>query len=150
MPTSTGKTGKGVLFQISPVASPAVWVSIGNARSISMSGRTADEVDFTHLGSTGGYREFQAGFKDGGTIAVEVHFDPTLANHIGTAGLLGYFDSGLIFQWRINFAANGWLKALKGSGYVANPGDIDIGVDGPITGNATIRNVGPATIATAP
>lgn len=150
MTTSTGKTGKGVLFQIAPIASPLVWVTIGNARTISQSGRTADEIDFTHLNSTGGYREFRQGFKDGGTIGVEMHFDPTASSQVGTLGLLGYFDSGTVFQWRINFAANGWLKALTGQGYVANPGDLDINVDGPITGNATVRNTGQVTLAVAP
>lgn len=150
MTTSTGKTGKGVLFQIAPVASPPVWVTIGNARTVSKSGSNADEIDFTHLNSTGGYREFRAGFKDGGTISVEMHYDPTLASHTGTLGLLGYFESQVVFLWRINFAANGWLKALTGSGYVANPGDLDINVDGPITGTATVRNTGPVTLAVAP
>lgn len=150
MTTSTGKTGKGVLFKIAPIASPVVFVTIGNARTISKSGSSADEIDFTHLNSTGGYRELRQGFKDGGTLGIEVHYDPTLASHIGTLGILGYFESGTVFIWQIDFAGAGWAKGLRGNGFVSNPGDLDINVDGPITGNMTVRNTGPTSIVASP
>ncbi len=150
MVASTGKTGKGVTFQIAPVASPPTFVTVGNVRTISKSGQTADEIDFTHLNSTGGYRELRSGFKDGGTVGVEMHYDPTLANQVGTNGLLGYFDGGTVFLWRINFTNAGWTKALQGNGFVSNPGDLDINVDGPITGNATVRNTGQVTMVNNP
>lgn len=145
MATSTGKTGQGVKLQISDGASTPVWTSIANVRSISRSGAQADEIDFTHLESTGGYREFRQGFKDGGTISCEFHFDPTAATHIGTLGLLGLFNNSTIFTFRINFFGAGFSWSLVGSGFVQNPGDLDINVDGPITGNATIRITGALT-----
>lgn len=147
MVASTGKTGQGVQFQIDLVGSPATWVTIGNVRSINPTGRNAEEIDFTHLMSTGGYREFRQGFKDGGTIGVEFHFDPTEDSHVGTTGLLGLFNAGTVFNWRINFSNAGWAFALQGQGFVQNPGDIDINGDGPITGSATVRNTGATSIA---
>lgn len=149
MTASTGKVGKAVTFQIDLVASPVTWITIGNVVSINQTGRQADEIDFTHLGSTGDYREFRQGFKDGGSVGVDFHFDPTLASHIGTNGLLGLFNSGVVFNWRINFAATGWLWGLIGTGFVSNPGDLDVTVDGPINGSATVRVTGATTLAAA-
>ena len=148
MVASTGNTGKGVMFQIDLAASPVSWITVANVRSISPTGRTADEIDFTHLLSTGSYREFRQGFKDGGSINLDVHFDPTDASHIGTSGLLGLFNSGEVFNWRINFsgADADWDVALVGTGFVSNPGDLDINVDGPITGSASVRVTGESTI----
>lgn len=149
MTASTGKTGKGVMFQVAVVASPLVWITVANVRTINRSGNQADEQDFTHLLSTGGYRELRQGFKDGGTIGVEFHYDPTEDSHVGTNGLLDLFNDGTVFNWRINFGTN-WAFALKGMGFVSNPGDLDINVDGPITGNATVRNTGEVTLVAVP
>lgn len=146
MTTSTGKTGQGVAFQISDGASTPTWTSFTNVRSINPTGKQADEIDFTHLLSTGGYRELRQGFKDGGTINVEYHFDPTDDTHIATTGFIGLFNNGTVFTWRINFTGAGWAYALTGSGFCSNPGDIDINVDGPITASATIRVTGAVSI----
>lgn len=146
MATSTGKTGEGVRLMISNGASTPVWTAIANVRSINPTGKQADEIDFTHLGSTGGYREFRQGFKDGGTVNVEFHFDPTAASHVGSMGLLGLFNESTVFEFRINFVNAGWNFSLEASGFVQNPGDIDINVDGPITGSATIRVTGPTEL----
>lgn len=147
MVASTGKTGKGVSFQMRKgAASPAVWITVANPRTINRTGNQADEIDFTHLLSSGGYREFRQGFKDGGSIGVEFHFDPTEDSHVGTDGLLDLFNDGTVFTWRINFTAAGWAYALTGTGFVSNPGDIDINVDGPITGTATVRVTGEVNI----
>lgn len=144
--TSTGKTGVGVVFQISLSLSPAVWTTLGNVKSINFNGRAADDIDFTNLNSDQGYREMRQGFKDGGSVAVDVQFDPTDTTHVGsTKGLLGLFNSGDVFYWRINFFPNGWSWAIRGQGYVQNPGDIDINVDGPIMGTASIRVTGPSS-----
>lgn len=150
MAASTGKTGKGVVFKMGDGASPEVFAAVGNARSINPTGQSADEIDFTHLGSTGGYREFRQGFKDAGSINVDYQFDPTDATHIGEAGLLGKFNSGAVFSWQIDFAPAGWPWRLVGQGFVSNPGDIDINVDGPITGSATIRRTGATTLEASP
>ena len=148
MPASTGYTGKGFKFQVDLVASPVIWLTIANCRSINLTGRSADEIDFTHLDSTGSYRELRQGFKDGGTINIDVHFNIAEATHIGTNGLLGLFNSGVVFNWRINFAPTA-LFGIIGTGFVSNPGDIDVNVDGPVIGSATVRVTGQTTIAVA-
>lgn len=144
--TSTGFTGQGVRFQISDGASVPTWLTIANVRSISPTGKNADEIDFTHLDSDVGYREFRQGFKDGGTINIEFHFNPAEISHVGTGGLLDLFNDGTVFTWRINFFGAGKSYALEGSGYVQNPGDLDINPDNPVTGQATIRVTGPTEL----
>lgn len=139
MTASTGKTGRGVKFEVGDGESPESFVALANVRSINFSGRDAEEIDFTHLDSDGGFRELRQGFKDPGSIAVELQLDPTNASH---QDLLAKFLSGEVFGWRINYSAAGWAMAEVGQGYVQNPGDTTIDVDNPIGGTATIRVTG--------
>ncbi len=149
MPASTGYTGKGVFFQLDLVASPVTWITIANVRSINLTGRQADEIDFTHLLSDSQYREMRQGFKDGGSINLDYHFNITETSHIGSNGLLGLFNSGVVFNWRMNFSAIAAF-GITGKGFMSNPGDIDANVDGPIQGTATVRCTGPSTIVAIP
>lgn len=136
MSLSTGKTGRGVKFEISDGSSPAAFLAIANATSITINGRNAEEIDFTHLMSDGGFREFRQGFKDAGTISVEYHFNPEEQSH---ADMLALWLSGELIDWRLNFEGAGWDVHLVGKGFVQNPADITVNVGDPISGNATIR-----------
>lgn len=142
MPQSTGKTGRGVTIWIAgDAASPQVFFKIGNVTGITPSGKNAEEIDFTHLESEGGYREFRQGFKDPGSIGIAMQFDPTLPSHQGLAAL---FESGELLVWRIDYTGAGWNQWEIGRGFIQNPGDKDINVDGPISAAATIRVTGPS------
>lgn len=143
MALSTGATGRGVIFKISDGSSPPNLVTIANATSISPTGRNAEEIDFTHLQSTGGFREFRQGFKDAGTIGIEYHFTPTEESH---GDLLDLWDSGEVVDWEIDFSGAGWAYKMTGQGFVQNPGDITINVGDPISGSATVRVTGPTSI----
>ena len=50
---------------------------IADVISISGPSVTRDTVDVTTLGSTGGYREFITGLRDGGTLTFELNFSKT-------------------------------------------------------------------------
>ena len=50
------------------------WVAIAEVGSISGPTMTREFIDVTSLDSTGGYREFIAGFRDGGTISLTMNF----------------------------------------------------------------------------
>lgn len=137
MAQSTGKTGRGVKFEMREIESPeGAWVAVANVSSIGFSGRNAEEIDFTHLDSTGGFREFRQGFKDPGTVNLEVHFDPTNSTH---QQLLTLFLSGDLFEFRVNYLGAGWNQAEVGLGFVQNPSDTNINPNDPIGGTATIR-----------
>lgn len=146
MAESTGKTGRGIVFAIALASAPSVWIPIANVTTINNSGKDAEEIDFTHLGSTGGFREFRQGFKDGGTIGIEYHFSPDESSHVEIADL---WLSGDLFEWRIDYTSAGWDWYEKGDGFVKNPGDKTIDVSNPVSGSATIRVTGGSTFEAA-
>lgn len=143
MPVSTGFTGRSVYFEIGDDLSPVTWTTVGNVAGINLSGQNAEEIDFTHLLSEGGFREYRQGFKDGGNVSITYHFDPTDPTH---DGLRADFLSGRVFEWRINYSGVGYTKAIQGEGFVQNSGDIDHNVDGPVQGTATIRISGGSVV----
>jgi predicted secreted protein len=50
------------------------WVSMAEINSITGPGMTREQIDVTSLDSTGGYREFIGGFRDGGTVQLSMNF----------------------------------------------------------------------------
>lgn len=142
MTASTGKTGGGITFEIGDGASPTEnFTALANMTNIDISGRKVDEIDFTHLASTGGYRENRAGFKDAGTISGTLHFDPTNTTH---QDLESKLNSGEVFNWRINYAGAGWSVHMTGQGFVTGD-DIKINFNDPVSADVTIRVTGPIT-----
>jgi predicted secreted protein len=53
------------------------WQVLAEVNSISGPSMTRDFIDVTSLDSIGGYREFIAGFRDGGTINLSMNFTRT-------------------------------------------------------------------------
>lgn len=54
--------------------SGSAWADIAEINSISGPSMTREQIDVTSLDSTGGYREFIAGFRDAGTISLSMNF----------------------------------------------------------------------------
>ena len=50
------------------------WESIAEINTVTGPGMTRDTIDVTSLDSTGGFREFIAGFRDGGTVVLAMNF----------------------------------------------------------------------------
>jgi predicted secreted protein len=50
------------------------WEKLSEINSISGPTMTRDTIDVTSLDSTGGYREFITGFRDGGTVSLTMNF----------------------------------------------------------------------------
>jgi predicted secreted protein len=50
------------------------WVDIAEINSINGPGKSRDTIDTTSLDSTGGYRTFKGGFRDGGTVTLGMNF----------------------------------------------------------------------------
>jgi len=70
---SNAVSGVGTLFRRWD-SSGSTWENIAEINSISGPGMTRETIDVTTLDSTGGYREFIGGFRDGGTITVNANF----------------------------------------------------------------------------
>jgi predicted secreted protein len=50
------------------------FVALGELNDIQPPSPTKETVDTTHMGSTGGYREFISGLKDGGEVTFQINF----------------------------------------------------------------------------
>jgi predicted secreted protein len=50
------------------------WADIAEINTITGPGMTRDVIDVTSLDSTGGYREFIAGFRNAGTVSLAMNF----------------------------------------------------------------------------
>ena len=68
---STAVAGVGTRFQR---WSSSAWVNLAEVTSITGPTMTRDFIDVTSLDSTGGYREFITGFRDAGTISMNMNF----------------------------------------------------------------------------
>jgi Lambda phage tail tube protein, TTP len=141
MSVSTGKTARGLYLTINGT-------EVANVKSIAgIDGREAEEIDFTHLRSDGGYRELRQGFKDPGTITLNLHFDPTHATHANGANSLdALLSTGETIAWELIYTDTGYARKLSGSGFLKGF-SFNHDVDNPIEGTATIRVSGATTWA---
>lgn len=138
MVASTGKVGLGTKFKVGDGQSPEVFTPVVNVTAINLSGRSVEEVDFTHLASTGGFREFRPGFKDPGEIKITCHYNPSDATLNGSTGLEAKLNSGATFNWQIDMSGAGFNYMLYGFGYVSG-GDFTFTGEDPINFEVTIR-----------
>jgi len=54
--------------------SGSAWAAIAEVNGITGPTKSRDTIDVTSLDSTGGYREFIPGFRDGGTVTLPMNF----------------------------------------------------------------------------
>ena len=54
--------------------SGTTWANMAEINSITGPGVTREQIDVTSLDSTGGWREYIGGFRDGGTVALAMNF----------------------------------------------------------------------------
>ena len=74
---SNAVSGVGTLFRRWDAVGAAGWENIAEINNITGPGKTRDTIDVTSLDSVGGYREFIAGFRDGGTVVLAMNFTRT-------------------------------------------------------------------------
>lgn len=68
---TTAITGVSTLFR---KWNGSAWVSLAEIKNISGPTMSRETIDATNFSSTGGYREFIAGFRDAGTVNFTMHF----------------------------------------------------------------------------
>lgn len=79
--------GVGAQFKLGDGTSDEGFSPLAEVNSITKSGMTREQIDVTSLDSTGGYREYIGGFRDGGEYLLNMNF--TRDNYIL---LLGEFE----------------------------------------------------------
>lgn len=90
---SNAIAGVGTIFQR---WSGSAWVALSEINAITGPTMTRDTIDVTSLSSTGGYREFIAGFRNAGTVALNMNFTRSTYELLKTD-----FESSVVGNYRI-------------------------------------------------
>jgi len=112
--------------------------SLAEINSITGPSMSREQIDVTSLDSTGGYREFIAGFKDGGTVTLNMNF--TAATY---ALMLADFDSDTAQSFEI-VLPDAALTSLDFMGLVTEL-PLSIPTDDKVTVDVTIKITGQVT-----
>jgi len=129
---SSAISGVGTVFKRNAVA-------LAEVNSISGPNRTRDTIDVTTLDSTGGYREFIGGFRDGGEVVLDMNYTRNGFDLLNTD-----FENNTTAQSYVlvmpdtgntEFAFSGWVTAISKS----------IPLDDKITMSVTIKIDGQIT-----
>lgn len=129
-----GISSKGSKFYISDTNAELKLADIvANLTSIGAVSVTTDEVDTTTLDS-GEYKEFNAGMKDSGEIAISGN----LLDDGGFAKLQPLFDASTMTKWGIT-SANSTEACIQGSGFLKSLEWGERTPDGLLTFSATVR-----------
>lgn len=114
------------------------WTPIANLTSIGEIGLESDEIDVTTLDSTGDFKEFIGGAKDGGTIDLEGN----IVTDEGLTQLYTLANSREIKEFKIEYpqkSGETTAASWKVTGYVSSCKDGEKTVDGLLTFSAGIR-----------
>ena len=131
---SNAFSGVGTVFQR---WSGSGWVPIAEVNSISGPTMSRDTIDVTSLDSTGGYREFIAGFRDPGTVQLTMNFTNTTYDTMKTD-----FDDDDAQNYEIVLPDNTSLEFL---GLVTEL-PVEIAADDKVTSTVSIKISGEVVI----
>jgi len=120
--------------------SGTAWADLSEINSISGPTMTRDFIDVTSLDSTGGYREFIAGFRDAGTISLSMNFTRNTYE-----AFLADFESPDVHYYEICLP-DGELTTIEFAGLVTEV-PITIPTDDKITADVTIKISGNIEVA---
>lgn len=98
---SDAVSSQGTYISFGDAASPNTYTEVGEVSAISGPTPDSEEIDVTHLRSTGGFREYLQSFKDGGEISVTANFLAGNATQDGSTGVRSLFLSGAIRGWKV-------------------------------------------------
>ncbi len=104
---SSATIGFGTLFKRGDGGGPETFTTLAEVISISGPSLSMDTVDVTHMESTGTYREFLPGLKDGGEVSVTVNFLPGDSTQNVAAGILKDYDDRVLRNFQIVFPDSG-------------------------------------------
>lgn len=140
---SNAFSGVGAQFQRASVMSSQgeSFVAISEINSISGPNKTRAVIDVTSLDSTGGYREFIGGFRDGGEVTLEMNFTPS-----GFDQMNDDFESDSSRDYKIVLPNTEATEFL----FTALVTDLGMAVpmDDKVTANVTLKVTGQVTMTT--
>lgn len=143
MAASEATSAQGTYFSTGDGASPEVFTELAEVVNIGGPNETADEIDVTHLRSTGGYREFIQSFKDGGELSLELNFVPGNATQ---QAMDADFASGATKNRKITYPDGSYHSF---AGWVKARGNSSTNVGSKLSRMYTVRIVGPVELTPA-
>ena len=111
----------------------SAWSAIAEVNSISGLSMSRDTIDVTSLDSTGGYREFIAGFRDPGTVQLTMNFTGSTYDTMKDD-----FEDPIPQNYEILLPSSGGNISLEFIGLVTEL-PIEIAADDKVTCTVTIK-----------
>jgi predicted secreted protein len=130
--------GLGILYAIDDGTTGLVFQTMGEVFEVVPPNQQTDEVEATHYASTGGYREFIGGLKDGGEVTFSINWIPGNPTDVILRNL---HASSAVRDHRITFPNGatmkfpGWIRGFER----ATP------LDDRMTATITVRVAGDTT-----
>lgn len=144
--------GYGSLLLRGDGASPEVFTTIAEVRSVGEFGSDRELIDVTNFDSENGFREYILGLKDGVELTGTANFLPNNATHNTTTGVIDAHNDGVAYSYKLRlrdpntfsvigtFNFDGLLRSWRVPIEVAAPKllNFTIKVTGPITYQAGV------------
>lgn len=136
--------GLGIELRIGDGAVSETFTPIPGCRSFTGPGKTRDTVDVTSHSSSGGYREFISGLRDGGEVTFDLNW---LFGDPAQDALEDSFDSNDTTNFQMAFPMATSDNLLTFAAFAT-----DLGWTGPtddaVTRSVTLKVTGPVTVGT--
>lgn len=144
MSTPPAYLGLGIELRIGDGADPEVFTEIPGCGNFGGPGDTRDTVDVTSHSSTGGYREFITGLRDGGEVSCDINwlFDDPAQLALETAKAS---DDAGNFQMYFPMATANNLLSFAG---LVTGLEWDGPIDDAVKRSLTVKITGPITTGT--
>lgn len=114
-------------------------VALAEVNSISGPSKTRDTIDVTSLDSTGGYREFIGGFRDGGEVTLNMNYTQAGYTYLNTD-----FESNSLQAFSI-VLSDSWLTEYDFNAFVSNL-TMNVQPDTQVTLEVTLKISGQVTM----
>ncbi|MBA2627186.1 MAG: hypothetical protein H0U85_04185 [Gemmatimonadales bacterium] len=144
MAETQARIGFGTLLKRGNGATPEVFTTIAEVKSITPPQADADDVDVTHMESPGRSREFIQGLTNPGEASFEVNWIPDDPTQDHLTGLLADQQAGTVRNWQIVLPAGLLTWGFRGYVKKFNP---DIPTDKELKASVTIKVSGASTFA---
>jgi predicted secreted protein len=119
--------------------SGSAWVDIAEINSVDGPGMSRDTIDVTSLDSTGGYREFIAGFRDAGSVDLSMNFSRDTYDLMKVD-----FESAILVNYEV-VLSDTESTTLEFEGLVTDL-SLSVTADSQITSDVSIKISGEVTV----
>lgn len=134
----------GTLLKIGDGASPEVFTTVAELRTISGPTLTAETIDVTTHNTPTPFRRYISGLLDGGEVTFDINFIPTDTTHGYSTGLLKDMTDRTRRNFQIVFPDTGtttWLLPTVITGFEMSSDPADV-----LMASVTLKVAGPPTL----